>query len=118
MSRASDDVVCCVAVTFEQEVGFADCIRLGVDLLAVKMGGHLLAVGLRNLLQDPFRNGEHASGAAGAVVEQVGGGSILPATGRNMRLAMSRTASRGVQCSTASSLFSSLKRRTSSSTIE
>ena len=35
-----------------------------------------------------------------------------------MRLAMSRTASRGVQCSPASSLFSSLKRRTSSSTIE
>ena len=32
-------------------------------------------------------------------------------------LAISRTASRGVQCSPASSLFSSLKRRTSSSKI-
>ena len=37
--------------------------------------------------------------------------------GRNTSLAISRTASRGVQCSPASSLFSSLKRRTSSSKI-
>ncbi len=37
------------------------------------------------------------------------------ATGRKMRRAMSFTASRGVQCSPASSLFSSLNLRTSSS---
>jgi hypothetical protein len=35
--------------------------------------------------------------------------------GRNTRLAIRRTASRGVQCSPASSLFSSLNLRTSSS---
>ena len=37
--------------------------------------------------------------------------------GRKTSFAISRTASRGVQCSPASSLFSSLKRRTSSSKI-
>ena len=40
------------------------------------------------------------------------------ATGRKTSVAISRTASRGVQCSPASSLFSSLKRRTNSSKIE
>ena len=39
-------------------------------------------------------------------------------TGRKTSVAISRTASRGVQCSPASSLFSSLKRRTNSSKIE
>ena len=43
---------------------------------------------------------------------------IRSATGRKTSFAISRTASRGVQCSPASSLFSSLKRRTSSSKIE
>ena len=40
------------------------------------------------------------------------------ATGRKTSLAISSTASRGVKCSPASSLFSSLKRRMSSSKIE
>ena len=43
--------------------------------------------------------------------------SIWSAIGRKISFAMSFTASRGVQCSPASSLFSSLKRRTSSSKI-
>ena len=43
--------------------------------------------------------------------------SIWSAMGRKIRFAMSFTASRGVQCSPASSLFSSLNRRTSSSKI-
>ena len=43
--------------------------------------------------------------------------SISSAIGRKISFAMSFTASRGVQCSPASSLFSSLKRRTSSSKI-
>ena len=40
---------------------------------------------------------------------------ISASIGRNTRFAISRTASRGVQCSPASSLFSSLNLRTSSS---
>ena len=43
--------------------------------------------------------------------------SIWSAIGRKISFAISLTASRGVQCSPASSLFSSLKRRTSSSKI-
>ena len=43
--------------------------------------------------------------------------SIWSATGKKTRFAMSLTASRGVKCSPASSLFSSLKRRISSSKI-
>ena len=42
---------------------------------------------------------------------------IWSAMGRKTSFAISRTASRGVQCSPASPLFSSLKRRTSSSKI-
>ena len=62
-------------------------------------------------------HGEHAAGAAGAVVDAVGGVADVIGDGQKIRLAMSFTTSRGVKCSPASSLFSSLNRRISSSKI-
>ena len=44
MLRATHDVVRGVALAFEQEVGLADGVGLGVDLLAVEVGGNLLTV--------------------------------------------------------------------------
>jgi hypothetical protein len=38
---AADDVVGLVALALEQEVGLADGVGLGVDLLPVEVGGHL-----------------------------------------------------------------------------
>ncbi len=70
--RPADDVVGGLALALEQEVGLADGIGLGVDLLAVEVGGHLLAVLPGELLQRLLGHGQHAAGAAGAVVEQVG----------------------------------------------
>ena len=72
MLRTTDDVVRRVAVALEQEVGFADGVGLGVDLLAVEMRGDLLAVLLGDLLERFLGDGQHAARAAGAVVEQVG----------------------------------------------
>ncbi len=42
--RAADDVVGRLAFAFEQQVGLADGVGLGVDLLAVEVRGDLLAV--------------------------------------------------------------------------
>ena len=44
MLRAADDVVRRLALALEQQVRLADGVRLGVDLLAVEVGGDLLAV--------------------------------------------------------------------------
>ena len=75
--RAADDVVRGLALALEQQVGLADGVGLGVDLLAVEVGGDLLAVLLGELLQRLLGDGQHAAGAAGAVVEQVGAGLDL-----------------------------------------
>ena len=75
--RAADDVVRRLAFALEQQVGLADGVGLGVDLLAVEVGGDLLAVLLGELLQRLLGDGQHAAGAAGAVVEQVGAGLDL-----------------------------------------
>ena len=69
---AADDVVGGLALALEQQVGLADRVRLGVDLLAVEVGGDLLAVLVGELLQRLLGDGQHPAGAAGAVVEQVG----------------------------------------------
>ena len=74
---ATDDVVGCVTIALQQEVGFADSVDLAVDFLAVKVSGDLLAVLLSNLLEGVFRDGEHPPGAAGAIVEEVGAGFDL-----------------------------------------
>jgi hypothetical protein len=72
--RPADDVVRRVALALEQQVGLADGVGLGVDLLAVEVGGDLLAVFGGELLQRLLGDGQHAARAAGAVVEQVGAG--------------------------------------------
>ena len=116
--RAADDVVGRLALALEQQVGLADGVGLGVDLLAVEVGGDLLAV-LRGELagasprrRSACRRCRRRRRRAGRCRTRSGRRS-----GRKMRFAISLTASRGVQCSPASSLFSSLKRRTSSSKI-
>ena len=68
----ADDVVRGVALALEQQVCLADGVGLGVDLLAVKVRGHLLAVFRGELLQRLLGDGQHAARAAGAVVEQIG----------------------------------------------
>jgi len=69
---AADDVVRRVALALEQKVGLADGLGLGVDLLAVEVRGHLLALRCSEFLQRLLRDGQHAARAAGAVIEQVG----------------------------------------------
>ncbi len=70
--RAAHDVVGGCALALEQEVGLADGIGLGVDLLAIEMGGDVFAVLGGELPQGLLGDRQHAAGAAGAVVEEIG----------------------------------------------
>ena len=71
---AAHDVVGGVPFPFEQQVGLADGVGLGVDLLAEQVGGDLSAAFGGELLQHVLGHGQHAPGAAGSVVDQVGAG--------------------------------------------
>ena len=71
---AADDVLGVFAFALEEHVGFADGVGLGVDLLAVEAGLDGFAAGGGELAKGLLGDGEHAAGAAGAVVEQVGAG--------------------------------------------
>ena len=71
MLRAAHDVVGGLALALQQQVGLADGVGLGVDLLPVQVGGDLLAVLGGELPQRLLGHGQHAAGAAGAVVQQV-----------------------------------------------
>ena len=75
------DVVGSLAAALEQQVGFADCVGLGVDLLPVQVGRDLLALLGRELLQGLLRDRQHPSGAAGTIVEEVGPGLDLVCDG-------------------------------------
>ena len=75
--RAAHDVVGGVPFPFEQQVGLADGVGLGIDLLAEQVGGDLFAVLGGELLQHVLGHGQHAAGAAGPVVDQVGAGLDL-----------------------------------------
>ena len=104
------------AFALEDQVGLADGVGLRVDLLAVEVDRDLLAALAGELRQRLLSDREHPAGAAGAVVDQVGPRlATWSATGMKISRAMSCTTSLGVKCSPASSLFSSLKRRISSS---
>ena len=70
----------------QQQVGLADGVGLGVDLLAVQVGGDLLAVLAGMLPMGLLGYGQHAAGAAGAVVEQVGAGADLVGDGQEDQL--------------------------------
>jgi hypothetical protein len=70
--RPADDVVRGVALALEKQVGLADGVGLGVDLLAVKVRGHLFAVFRGELLQRLLGDSQHSACAAGTVVEQIG----------------------------------------------
>jgi hypothetical protein len=77
MLRPANQVVGGLALALEQEVGSGDGVGLGVDLLSVEVGGDLPAVLPGELLQRFLGNGQHAAGAAGAVVDQLGAGLDL-----------------------------------------
>ena len=70
----------------QQQVGLADGVGLGVDLLAVQVGGDLLAVLAGVLPMGLLGYGQHAAGAAGAVVQQVGAGADLVGDGQEDQL--------------------------------
>ena len=70
-------VVATQALALDQHVGLADCVGLGVDLLAVEprldLQASLLADGGERFLG----HGQHAAGTAGVVKQQVGAGLDL-----------------------------------------
>ena len=74
MLGAAHDVVGGVPFPLQQQVGLADGVGLGVDLLAEQVGGDLLSAFGGELLQHFLGHGQHAAGAAGPVVDQVGAG--------------------------------------------
>lgn len=82
MFGATDDVVCRFTVSFEQEVGFADGVRIAVDLLTEQVRGHILAVRIGDLLKRLLSDGQHAARAARAVVQQVRTGLDLVGYGQ------------------------------------
>ena len=127
------DVVGPLALPLEQQVGLADRVGLGVDLLTVEVGGDRFAPLTGQLLQGLLSHGQHPAGTAGTVfpagtagtvfpagtagtvIEQVGAGLDPISYWKEDQLGHQLNGVTGVQCSPASSLFSSLKRRTSSS---
>ena len=75
--RAEAEVLGLFAFALEQQVGLGDGVGLRVHLLAVEVDGDVLAVLAGQLAQPLLRHGEHAAGAAGAVVDEVGAGLDL-----------------------------------------
>jgi hypothetical protein len=71
-----------LAVALKEEVGFADGVGLTVYFLAVKVGGHLFSLGTGNFLERLLSDGQHAAGAAGAIIEEVGPGFDLVGHGQ------------------------------------
>ena len=63
--RAADDIVGRLALALQQQVGRADGVGLGVDLLAEQVRGDVLAALGRKLAQRLLGDGEHPAGAAG-----------------------------------------------------
>ena len=58
--------------TLENEVGLADGVGFRVDLLAIQMDRNLLAVFGGESGERLLSDGQHAAGAAGAVVHEIG----------------------------------------------
>ena len=81
MFRAAHDVVGGVTPSFQQQIGLADGIGLGVDLLAVEVGGNVLAVVGGELLQGLLGHGQHPAGPAGTVVKEIGSRADLVGNG-------------------------------------
>ena len=98
-SRSPDYVVGGVALAFEQQVGFADRVGLSVDLLAELVDRYLLAAIFCNLIQDLLAHRQHAAGAAGPVVDQVGAVGDLVGNRQEDQVGHElHPASRGVKC--------------------
>ena len=80
--RAEVEVLGLLALAFEQEVGLGDGVGFGIHFLAEKMDRDFLAVLGSQLRQAIFGHGQHAAGAAGAVVDEVGAGFDLVGDGQ------------------------------------
>ena len=70
--RPADQIVGRLAFALEQEIGLGDGVGFGVDLLAVEVGGDLFAARRGEVLQGLLGDRQHAAGAAGAVIEEIG----------------------------------------------
>ena len=68
-------------LALEDQIGFADGVGLRVHLLAIEVDGDFLALLVGQIFQGFLSHGEHPAGAAGAVVEHVGGGLHLVGNG-------------------------------------
>ena len=65
---AAEDVFGVLAFALQDHVGFADGVGFGVDFLSVEEGLHLLVALFGDGNERLFGDGEHAAGAAGAIV--------------------------------------------------
>ena len=63
MLRSADDVGVGVLLAFQEQVGLADGIGLGVDLLPVQVGGDSLPALFCHFLESLFRDREHPTGS-------------------------------------------------------
>jgi hypothetical protein len=68
---ATNDVLGAIALTFENHVGFADGVGFRVDFLAVEESFDLFAALFGDAEKSFLSDGEHAAGAAGAIVNEV-----------------------------------------------
>jgi hypothetical protein len=75
-------VVGVFTLAFEEHVGLADGVGLGVDFLAVKVGGDLLAARGGEFDEGFFGDREHAARAGRAVVQQIRTGFDLISHGQ------------------------------------
>ena len=86
MLRTADDVVGGVPFALQQQVGLADGVGLGIDLLAIEVGGDFLAVVGGELLKHVLGHGQHAASAASPIVDQVSAGLDLVGDGEEDQL--------------------------------
>ncbi len=83
MLWSADDVVGRLTFALQEQVSLADGVGFGVDLLAKKVHRDLLAAFFRQLQQGLLGHREHAAGAAGAIVKQVG--AVLDLVGDRLK---------------------------------
>ena len=82
MPGSADNVVRRVSFSLEQQVGLADGIGFGIDFLPIEVDGYLFAALFGQTLQRFLGDGQHSTGAAGAVIKQVCAGFDLVGNGQ------------------------------------
>jgi hypothetical protein len=74
------------AFALQQQVGLADGVGFVADFLPEQVDGDFLAVVVGQFVQGFLGHGQHAAGAAGAVVEQIGAGLDAVGHGQEQQL--------------------------------